>query len=160
MRGNARAQAAPGAAVPFPRRLGESRITPNLRLQAEIFPTAIAQSRKGDIPKDTEYYLRDQVGWIMEIYDLLKEKRAEILRISAEHGARNVRIFGSVARGEAEAASDVDLLVDMEPGRSLLDLGGLLMDLQDLLGCPVDVVTEKGLRKRIRDEVLKEAVAL
>ena len=104
--------------------------------------------------------MQDQVGWIMEIYDLLKEKRAEILRISAEHGARNVRIFGSVARGEAEAASDVDLLVDMEPGRSLLDLGGLLVDLQDLLGCPVDVVTEKGLRKRIRDEVLKEAVAL
>ena len=83
----------------------------------------------------------------MEIYDLLKEKRAEILRVAAEHGARNVRIFGSVARGEAKAASDVDLLVDMDPGRSLLDLGGLLMDLQDILGCPVDVATEKGLAK-------------
>jgi len=102
----------------------------------------------------------DQVVWIMDIYDLLREKRTEILRTAIEHGAYNIRIFGSVARGEAEAASDVDFLVDMEPGRSLLDLGGLLMDLQNLLGCSVDVVTEKGLRKRIRDQVLKEAVAL
>ena len=90
----------------------------------------------------------------------LREKREEILQIAAEHGARKVRIFGSVARGEADDASDLDLLVEMEPGRSLLDLGGLLMDLQDLLGCRVDVVTEKGLRERIRDRVLREAVAL
>jgi len=90
----------------------------------------------------------------------LREKREEILQIAAKHGARTVRIFGSVARGEADAASDIDLLVEMEPGRSLLDLGGLLMELQDLLGCRVDVVTEKGLRERIRDRVLKEAVAL
>lgn len=96
----------------------------------------------------------------MDIYDLLKEKRAEILRTAAEHGAYNARIFGSVVRGEAEATSDVDFLVEMEPGRSLLDLGGLLMDLRDLLGCPMDVVTEKGLRRRIRDQALKEAVAL
>ncbi len=90
----------------------------------------------------------------------LRERREEILRIAGKHGARKVRIFGSVARGEADAASDLDFLVEMEPGRSLLDLGGLLMDLQDLLGCRVDVVTEKGLRERIRDRVLKEAVAL
>jgi predicted nucleotidyltransferase len=96
----------------------------------------------------------------MNVRDLLKEKRGDILRIAAEYGAYNIRIFGSVARGEADSASDVDFLVDMEPGRSLLDLGGLLMDLQDLLGCPVDVVTEKGLRERIRDRALKEAVAL
>ncbi len=96
----------------------------------------------------------------MDKSDLLREKRAEILRTAAEHGAYNVRIFGSVARGEADDASDLDFLVEMEPGRSLLDLGGLLMDLQDLLGCSVDVVTEKGLRKRIRDQVLREAVAL
>lgn len=89
-----------------------------------------------------------------------REKREEILQVAAKHGARKVRIFGSVARGEADAASDLDLLVEMEPGRSLLDLGGLLMELQDLLGCRVDVVTEKGLRERIRDRVLKEAVAL
>jgi predicted nucleotidyltransferase len=96
----------------------------------------------------------------MNVRDLLKEKRGDILRIAAKHGAYNIRIFGSVARVEADSASDVDFLVDMEPGRSLLDLGGLLMDLQDLLGCPVDVVTEKGLRERIRDRALKEAVAL
>jgi predicted nucleotidyltransferase len=77
-----------------------------------------------------------------------------------QHGARTVRVFGSVARGEADAASDLDLLVEMEPGRSLLDLGGLLMELQDLLGCRVDVVTEKRLRERIRDRVLKVAVSL
>jgi predicted nucleotidyltransferase len=82
------------------------------------------------------------------------------LLIAAKHGARTARIFGSVARGEADAASDLDLLVEMEPSRSLLDLGGLLMELQDLLGCRVDVVTEKGLRERIRDRVLKEAVTL
>jgi predicted nucleotidyltransferase len=68
----------------------------------------------------------------------LRVKREEILQIAAEHGARTVRVFGSVARGEADTASDLDLLVEMEPGRSLLDLGGLLMELQDLLGCRVD----------------------
>ncbi|MBI3994967.1 MAG: nucleotidyltransferase family protein [Nitrospirae bacterium] len=87
----------------------------------------------------------------MGIHELLKFKREEILRIAAKHGARNVRIFGSVARGQAGAQSDLDVLVDLEPGHSLLDLGGFLMDLQELLGCKVDVVTEKGLRDRIRD---------
>ncbi|HLC21443.1 MAG TPA: nucleotidyltransferase family protein [Candidatus Methylomirabilis sp.] len=96
----------------------------------------------------------------MGIDEVLKVKREEILRIAAQHGARNVRIFGSVARGEAKLDSDVDVLVDLAPGRSLLDLGGLLMDLRDLLGCNVDVVTEKGLRERIRDRVLREAVPL
>jgi uncharacterized protein len=88
----------------------------------------------------------------------LRVKREEILQSAEKYGARTVRIFGSVARGEADVASDLDLLVEMEPGRSLLDLGGLLMELQDLLGCHVDVVTEKGLRERIRDKVLREAV--
>ena len=69
----------------------------------------------------------------------LRDKREEILQIAAKHGARTVRVFGSVARDEADAASDLDLLVEMEEGRSLLDLGGLLMELQDLLGCRVDV---------------------
>lgn len=95
-----------------------------------------------------------------KVQRLLTEKHDEILRIAARHGAKNIRLFGSVARGDADAASDVDVLVDMEPGRSLLDMGGLLMDLQDVLGCPVDVVTERGLRPRIRDRVLKEAVPL
>lgn len=91
---------------------------------------------------------------------LLKLKREEILQLAAKHGAYKVRIFGSVARGEADANSDVDFLVEMEPDRSLFDLGGLLMDLQELLGCKVDVVTEKGLRQRIRQRVLSEAVPL
>lgn len=69
-----------------------------------------------------------------------------------------MRIFGSVARGDADINSDIDFLVDLEPGRSLFDLGGLLMDLQELLGRPVDVVTEEGLRERIRARVLQEAV--
>jgi hypothetical protein len=96
----------------------------------------------------------------MNMAELLKDRRNEIIRIAAKYGARNVRLFGSVARGEALQDSDVDLLVDLEPGRSLFDLGGLLMDLQDLLSCKVDVVTEKGLRSRIRDRVLKEAKPL
>jgi len=96
----------------------------------------------------------------MSLNELLQEKREDILRIATWRGASNVRIFGSVARGEADSASDIDLLVDLEPGRSLFDLGGLLMDLQDLLGHKVDVVTERGLRERIRERVLKEAVPL
>jgi uncharacterized protein len=71
-----------------------------------------------------------------------------------------VRIFGSVARAEAGHDSDVDVLVDLEPGRRLFDLGGLLMELQGLLGCRVDVMTERGLRPRIRERVLGEAVPL
>lgn len=96
----------------------------------------------------------------MNIREYLIEKREEILETAAKYGAYNVRIFGSVARGDADAESDVDFLVEMESGRSLLDLGGLLMELQDLLGCPVDIVTEQGLRQRIRDRVLNEAIPL
>lgn len=92
--------------------------------------------------------------------EAVREKRAEILRIAALHGGNNVRVFGSVARGESQPGSDVDFMVDMEAKRSLFDLGGLLMDLQDLLGCPVDVVTEKGLKGRIRERVLQEAIPL
>lgn len=96
----------------------------------------------------------------MGLQELLQEKRQEILAIAAKHGAYNVRIFGSMARGEADEQSDVDFLVELEPGRSLMDLGGLLIDLQELLGRKVDVVTERGLRTRIRDRVLSEAVPL
>lgn len=96
----------------------------------------------------------------MSIYERLQANRERILQTAAKYGAYNVRIFGSVARGEADASSDVDFLVAMEPGRSLFDLGGLLMDLQELLNCKVDVVTEKGLRERIRERVLKEAISL
>ena len=92
--------------------------------------------------------------------ELLHEKREDILRVASNRGASNIRVFGSVARGEADSKSDIDLLVDLEPGRSLFDLGGLLMDLQDLLGHKVDVVTARGLRDRIRERVLNEAIPL
>jgi predicted nucleotidyltransferase len=98
-------------------------------------------------------------SWAMGIEEL-KEKREEILRVAAKHGARNVRVFGSVARGKADTQSDVDFLVDMEPGRNLLDMGGLLMDLRKLLGREIDVVTERSLKPRIRTRVLQEAVVL
>ncbi len=91
----------------------------------------------------------------MDLAKLIQTNRDEILRIADRYGAANVRIFGSVARGEAGTDSDLDLLVDLEPGRSLLDLGGLLMELGDLLMCPVDAIAEKGLRDRIRQRVLK-----
>jgi uncharacterized protein len=90
----------------------------------------------------------------------LSMRRDELIAIAARRGAFNVAVFGSVARGDADEASDVDILVDLEPGRSLLDLGGLLMDLRDALGRDVDVVTRAGLRPRIRDRVLAEATSL
>lgn len=93
----------------------------------------------------------------MDILEHVLRQRDAILRMAVRRGARNVRLFGSVARGDAGADSDIDFLVDLEPGRSLLDLGGLLMDLQSLLGRPVDIVTEAGLRPRIRSHVLRDA---
>jgi predicted nucleotidyltransferase len=96
----------------------------------------------------------------MSLEQLLSQKREDIMRAAQKHGARNVRVFGSVARGDDGPDSDVDFLVDMEPGRSLLDMGGLLMDLRELLGRNVDVVTERGLKTRIRDRVLEEAIRL
>jgi len=94
----------------------------------------------------------------MRINQLLDEKREEILRIASEHGAREVRVFGSVARGEDDEESDIDFLVELETGRSLMDLGGLQMELESLLGRRVDVVTVRGLKARIRERVLREAV--
>jgi predicted nucleotidyltransferase len=91
---------------------------------------------------------------------ILLEKRQQILSIADKYGAHNVRIFGSVARGDSHPDSDIDFLVDLEPDRSLFDLGGLLYELQSLLGVEVDVVTEKGLRKRIRERVMREAISL
>lgn len=96
----------------------------------------------------------------MSLDELLKEKRQEILQLAAKHGADHIRVFGSVARGEAKPDSDVDLLVDLAPGRSLMDHAALIIDLQRLLGCRVDVVTERGLRERVRQRVLAEAVPL
>ena len=89
---------------------------------------------------------------------LVKEKREEILCIAYRHGAREVRVFGSVARGEADRETDIDFLVELEAGRSLLDLAGMQMELEALLGRRVDVVTVRGLKARIRDRVLREAM--
>lgn len=94
------------------------------------------------------------------IEEVLKKKREEILVIASKYGARNVRMFGSAAKGSARPESDVDLLVEMESGRTLLDHVALVQDLEDLLGRKVDVVTEKSLHWYIRDSVLEEAVAL
>lgn len=96
----------------------------------------------------------------MTLHELRTTKREEILRVAARRGARNIRVFGSVARGESDAHSDIDFLVDMEPDRSLFDLSGLLIDLEEVLEIEVDVVTERGLRPRIRERVLREAVPL
>ena len=96
----------------------------------------------------------------MDVEKLIQEKRDEIVRICAKYGAYNVRIFGSVARGEADHKTDIDVLVELEPGRTLLDLGGLQYELEHALGCSVDVVTAKGLKKRIRKRVLEEAIPL
>ena len=91
---------------------------------------------------------------------LLKKNRDKILETAAHYGASNVRIFGSVARGTDDEVSDIDFLVNLASDRSLFDLGGLLYELRQILGVEVDVVTEDGLRARIRENVLSEAVEL
>lgn len=91
---------------------------------------------------------------------LLARYRTDILRIAAEYGAENVRVFGSMARGDDRPDSDLDLLVVFRPGRSLLDHCGLMLDLQDLLGRKVDVTSERALHWYIRDQVIEEAVAI
>lgn len=93
----------------------------------------------------------------MDAQSLLKAHRKDILAIAARNGAVNVRIFGSVARGDNRPDSDIDFLVNLEAGRSLLDLARFLRELQTLLGQKVDVVTEAGLRARIKSDVLREA---
>jgi hypothetical protein len=96
----------------------------------------------------------------MDIDGLLKEKRDEILGIAARHGVRNVRVFGSVARGDACPESDVDFLIELEDGRSLLDISCFWQEIEDLLGCDVDVVESEGLHWYIKDRVLSEAMPL
>ena len=94
------------------------------------------------------------------MHPLIERHRADILSMAEAHGIENVRVFGSMARGDADDTSDVDLLVTLPKGRSGLELGGLLMDVQDLLQRRVDVVSERGLHPMLRENILKEAVPL
>ncbi|MBI2841870.1 MAG: nucleotidyltransferase family protein [Armatimonadetes bacterium] len=96
----------------------------------------------------------------MDVNELLETNRDEILRIARKYGARNVRVFGSVARGEADEESDVDILVDFEPGTSLFKHAAMIAELEDLLGRKVDVAPEKTLKERVREKVLREAISL
>ena len=96
----------------------------------------------------------------MKFDEVVMPNRDRIMQTAALYGAHSIRVFGSVARRQDDADSDIDFLVAMEPGRSLFDLGGLLMDLEKLLNTKVDVVTERGLKDRIRERVLNEAVPL
>ena len=93
----------------------------------------------------------------MEEFQIIQQKRKDILAVAREHGIVNVRVFGSVARGSETLQSDIDFLVDLEEGRTLFDLGGALVKLQELLGRKVDIVTERGLHWYLRDKILKEA---
>jgi predicted nucleotidyltransferase len=96
----------------------------------------------------------------MTLEELRHSGRDEIMRLAADCGAGNVRVFGSVARGDADSRSDVDLLVDLEPGRSLLDLARLQRKLEQLLTVKVDVVSARGLRDSVRENVLRDALPL
>ncbi len=96
----------------------------------------------------------------MRTEEFIKNKRQEIRRIAKSHGATRVRLFGSAARGEIRPDSDVDVLITLEPGRTLLDIVAIKQDLEDLLGREVHVVTELALSPYMRDHVLKEAVNL
>ena len=96
----------------------------------------------------------------MNTYHRLRAQRETIIRIAASHGARNIRVFGSVSRGEETGQSDIDFLVDFDPGRSLLDHVALIQDLESLLHCRVDVVTEPGLHWYVKDRITREAVPL
>ena len=92
--------------------------------------------------------------------DGLQAHRQTILDLATRHGARNVRVFGSMVRGDARPNSDIDLLVEIEPGRTLLDLIAFEQDLEELLGCPVEVLTEGGLSPYLQERILAEAAAL
>ena len=96
----------------------------------------------------------------MTLNKTLNKNREKILRIAASYGARDLRVFGSVSRGEANTKSDIDILITLETGRSLLDIIALKEDLEDLLGCKVDVVTEDAVSPYIRDQILRDAVSL
>jgi uncharacterized protein len=97
---------------------------------------------------------------IVSLDQLLRDKRDDIKQIGARHGAYNIRVFGSVARGEARPDSDIDFLIDAGPATSSWFPAGLILDLEDLLGRRVEVVTEKALNPDLRDHVMREAIPL
>jgi len=92
--------------------------------------------------------------------DTLRQKREDIRRIAAKHGVSSIKVFGSVARGQAKPDSDLDLLIDVGPTTSAWFPAGLILDLENLLGCRVEVVTEKGLNPQLREQVLSEAMPI
>ncbi|MGH9328022.1 MAG: nucleotidyltransferase family protein [Terriglobia bacterium] len=97
---------------------------------------------------------------MMSVEELIRSKRDEIQRIAEKHGAFHIRIFGSVARGEARSDSDIDFLVEVGPDTSSWFPAGLVLDLEDLLGRRVEVIAERALRPDLRDHVLREATPL
>ena len=135
------------------------------------------KARRGELPatklgRQWRFVKQQLDGWLRDnavvpptlgaggLLALLQADRDRIKQAAAQFGASSLRVFGSAARGQDDADSDVDVLVDLEPGRSLLDLAGLKLALEELLGRSVDVVTVRGLRERMRDRVLREAVPL
>ena len=96
----------------------------------------------------------------MTLDEIRSRYRAQIVAAAEGRGAHNIRVFGSVARGDQRYDSDIDFLVDFDPGRSLLDLTGLWLDLETVLGCKVDVVSSRGLKPRLASEVMRDAVSL
>lgn len=92
--------------------------------------------------------------------DILKQHRDEIIAVAAKYGVKNIRVFGSVVRGESDELSDIDLLVSLDRGVTLMKMSALRRELEGILGCKVDLVSDNGLRERIKDKILSEAVAL
>ena len=109
-----------------------------------------------------DFWSIDDKERVMPSIDMktILEHKKEINEIASKWGAHHLRIFGSIAKGTQKPSSDVDIIVRFDKGRSLFDLGGLKADLEDLLGCTVDVLSEGGLHARYKDEVLKEAIAI
>jgi predicted nucleotidyltransferase len=121
-----------------------------------VYPSTIVPTRMKWL--GTDVLLPE--GRLVPVDRRLQEKREAILGIARKHGATNVRVFGSVARGDDQATSDIDLLVSFAPGGGLLRHAALVRELEALLGRKVDVVSDKGLRPRVKDRIMKEAVAL
>ena len=171
-------RADPSTRLPLGRRVAEARRERNLT-QAALAATVgldrtalskIESGRRGigslelatiarALGRPLDSFLSEAAGPSDPLAEL-QQRRDAVLRIARQHGGRSVRVFGSVARGDARSDSDVDLLIEMEPGSSLFDQAAMLAELRELLGRDVDVVTPEGLRPRIRDRVLREAVSL